>query len=99
MGAGPQTTGFSESIRLGSLSRFPGKSLLLGGDSNYYHFLITEYPSASLWLAGQSGFKIDDLIALSTFSPIHDSQQVVCDLVGIRKEKIIPLEKVTSYGV
>jgi hypothetical protein len=92
MGAGPQDNWLFGKIRLGSLSRFPGKSLLLGGDSNYYHFLITEIPR--IWLAGQSGFKIDDFDHIIMFSPIHDSQQVVCDRVGIRKEKIIPLEKV-----
>ena len=72
MGEGPKDNWLFRKIRLGSLRRFSGKSLLIGGTRNYYHFLIEEIPR--LWLARQAGFKIDDFDHLIMFSPMHDSQ-------------------------
>jgi capsular polysaccharide biosynthesis protein len=75
------------------LTRVKGKSLLLIGDTNYYHFLIEENPR--VWLANQAGFKLDDFNHLIMFSPVHEAQWVLCDRLGISKERILPLEQVS----
>ena len=90
MGRGPRDNWLFKKVRLGPLRRFSGRALLLVG-FNYYHFLIEEIPR--IWLASEAGFKINDFDHIIMFSPIHRSPQLVCERVGISKEKIIPLEK------
>jgi glycosyl transferase family 61 len=94
MGDEPEDNWLFRKIRLGSLRRVSGKSLLLGGSRNYYHFLIEEMPR--VWFARQAGLEIDDFDHVIMFSPKHDSQRVVCERLGIDLSRIIPLEK-TSH--
>jgi glycosyl transferase family 61 len=94
MGNGPQDNWLFKKVRLGSLRRVPGKSLLLVGNRNYYHFLIEEIPRVRL--ASQAGFLLDDFDHVLMYSPVHASQRIVCDRLGIEREKIIPLES-TSH--
>jgi hypothetical protein len=91
MGSSPHDNWLFKKVRLGPLHRVSGKSLLLVGDSNYYHFLIEEIPR--IWLASEAGFKINDFDHIIMFSPVHRSTQLVCERLGISKEKIISLEK------
>ena len=91
MGRGPQDNWLFGKIRLGSLRRFSGKSLLLIGDRNYYHFLIEQIPRVRL--ASQAGFRLNDFDHIIMFSPIHDSQKVVCERLGVDRARIIPLEE------
>src|SRR6516165_6935387 len=91
MGCGPRDNWLFKKVRLGPLHRVSGKSLLLVGQWNYYHFLIEEIPR--IWLASEAGFKINDFDHIIMFSPIHPSQQQVCERLGISMEKIVPLEK------
>jgi len=91
MGCGPRDNWLFKKVRLGPLHRVSGKSLLLVGQWNYYHFLIEEIPR--IWLASEAGFKINDFDHIIMFSPIHRSQQLVCERLGISTEKIVPLEK------
>jgi capsular polysaccharide biosynthesis protein len=91
MGREPHDNWLFKKVRLGPLHRVSGKSLLLVGHWNYYHFLIEEMPR--IWLASEAGFKINDFDHIIMYSPIRPSQQLVCERLGISKEKIIPLEK------
>ena len=93
MGRGPQDNWLFGKIRLGSLRRFSGKSLLLIADRNYYHFLIEQMPR--IRLASQAGFMLNDFDHIIMFSPMHDSQQVVCDRLGVDRARIIPLEEIS----
>jgi hypothetical protein len=92
MGRGAHDNWLFKKIRLGPLHHVSGKSLLLVGQWNYYHFLIEELPR--IWLAGKAGFRINDFDHIIMFTPIHRSQQLVCERLGISKEKIVPLEKI-----
>jgi len=92
MGRGPQDNWLFKKLWLGPLHRYSGKSLLLVGHWNYYHFLIEEMPR--IWFAKEAGFEISDFDHFIMFSPIHASTRVVCERLDIKKEKIIPLEKV-----
>jgi hypothetical protein len=94
MGECPKDNWLFRKIWLGPLRRFAGKSLLLGGNRNYYHFLIDEVPRVCV--ANRAGFNIDDFDHLIMFSPIQEWQQVVCDRLGVDRTRIIPLEK-TSH--
>jgi FkbM family methyltransferase len=91
MGNGPQDNWLFGKFRLGTLRRFSGKSLLLIGDRNYYHFLIEQIPR--IRLASHAGFKLNDFDHIIMFSPMHDSQKVVCGRLGVDRARIIPLEE------
>ena len=92
MGRGPQDNWLFKKLWLGPVHQYSGKSLLLVGQWNYYHFLIEEMPR--IWIAKQAGFEISDFDHFIMFSPIHASTRIVCERLGIKREKIIPLEKV-----
>ena len=91
MGQGPENNWLFGKIRLGSCRRFAGKSLLVVGKPNYYHFLIEEIPR--ICLARQAGFKVADFDHIIMYTPMYDSQRVVCERLGVDHARIIPLEK------
>jgi hypothetical protein len=91
MGSGPSDNWLFRRMMLGRLTRVPGKSLLLVGNRNYYHFLIEELPR--VWLARQAGFEIGQLDHIVMFSPAHESQRTLCKRLEIDENKIVPLER------
>jgi hypothetical protein len=91
MGSGPSDNWLFRKMTLGRLTRVPGKSLLLVGNRNYYHFLIEELPR--VWIARQAGFEIGQFDHIVMFTPLHESQQTLCNRLGIDVKKIVPLER------
>jgi hypothetical protein len=90
MGSRPADNWLFRKLSLGRLTRVPGKSLLLVGNRNYYHFLIEELPR--IWLAREAGFELENFDHILMFSPLHDTQKTVCNRLGIEQAQIVPLE-------
>ena len=90
MGSGPRDNWLFKKIRLGPLKRIPGKTLLLVLKRNYYHFLIEEIPRVRI--AELAGFPLESFDHFLMYSPIHASQRILCDRLGIESGKIVALE-------
>ncbi len=96
MGSGPSENWLFRKISLGRLTSVPGRSLLLVGSRNYYHFLVEDLQR--IWLAREAGIELNSFDHILMFSPFHEFQKTLCDRVGIDLAKIIPLEQVPHVG-